>query len=269
MNNLDSIKIINGRYEYTFEEIGDLAGFDYPDTRITIEDMAGEQSAEYVASKFGRRRLSWRAILKEDKLDTLTDLQRAIKVGNLKTIKFNPYPRMELQAEVEIERYTNPYKNGRRIMLIEAVAPDWRFYSQIKEIIHIPKTIITGGLDIPADVPFDIYTTNNFGNTLQNKGDQETDPIFTLHGPGTRFTIRNEATDEEFIINYTIGENDVIVLDKKKGSVVLNGVHDIFSAKTGEMWDIAPGNNVITFNPIGSGDTTLLDIEWRAAYGGT
>ncbi|MFA9228762.1 MAG: hypothetical protein ACEQR7_10100, partial [Agathobacter rectalis] len=170
MNNLDSIQLINGNYNYTFEEIGDVTGFDYAETRLTIEDMAGDQSAEYVASKFGRRRLSWKAVLKEDKIDTITDLQRALKQGNLKTIKFNPYPRMELQADIEIDRFSMPYKNGRRIMLIEAIAPDWRFYSQIQEEIHIQKTIVSGGLDIPADIPFDIYAAINFGNNLQSRG---------------------------------------------------------------------------------------------------
>lgn len=268
MNNLDSIQLINGNYNYTFEEIGDVTGFDYAETRLTIEDMAGDQSAEYVASKFGRRRLSWKAVLKEDKIDTITDLQRALKQGNLKTIKFNPYPRMELQADIEIDRFSMPYKNGRRIMLIEAIAPDWRFYSQIQEEIHIQKTIVSGGLDIPADIPFDIYAAINFGNNLQSRGDQQTDPRFTIHGPGTRFTIRNEATGDEFVVDYAMTASDFMVLNKKTGSVILNGIHDVFFAKTGEMWSLQPGNNVITFNPINSGATTLLDIEWRAAYGG-
>ena len=268
MNNLEEIKLVNGIYEYTFKHISDVSGFDYSTTRLSIEDLAGDQSAEYITSKFGRRRLSWKSVLMEDKIDTIVDMQRALRQGNLKTIYFNPYPRMELQAEIEIDRFSMPYKNGRRVMLIEAIAPDWRFYSQIEGKFTLTPTVITGGMDIPAEVPFNIYNNVNFFNNLQNIGDQETDPTFIINGPGSRFPIRNNTTGEEFAIEYTLAEGDTVVISKKDGTVILNDIHDIFSSKVGEIWSLAPGSNVITFNPVSASDDTLLTIKWRPAFGG-
>lgn len=268
MNNLDQIKLVNGDYEYTFEHLSDVVGFDYSTTKLSIEDLAGDKSSEYITSKFGRRRLSWKSLLKEDKIDTIVDLQRALRQGNLKTIYFNPYERMELQADIEIDRFTMPYKNGRRIMMIEAIAPDWRFYSQLQEQFNLRKTIVTGGMSIPANVPFSISQTITYNNNLQNTGDQETDPVFKIQGPGTKFTLRNESTNEEFVIDYTIGSGDTITISKKDGTVYLNDIHDIFSSKTGEIWALRPGNNIIKFIPIGSDNATILTVYWRAAFGG-
>lgn len=267
MIQLETIRIINGDYYFDFEHIGSPVGFEYPKAKVTIEDLAGAKSAEYVASKFGSRSISWRSLLLEDRLDQVRTVQKCIRQGNLKTVKFCSCD-LELQTEVEILSFSMPPKTGRRPMLIEAVAPDWRLYSQIERTHTLSKTIVYGGMSIPTNIPLSLSMGSYFNNNVVSYGDQDTNPTFTIQGPGTKFIIRNNTTDKEFVITRTITADQYVKVYVNTGSVLLNDITNIYSSVTGELWALSPDSNVITFYPVGAGESTLLTINWRDAYGG-
>jgi len=245
---MNTFSITNGANTYTFTDIGSLVGFEYPDTRISIEDVAGDQSSVYVNGKAGNRPLSWQAVIhtKENR----RDLGKVARPGILKTLKFTTcdevgaLPALSLQAEIEINKIVMPYRNGRSVALIEAIAPDWRFYSQT---LHA-ETITTNGDD-----------------TVANAGNEVSDPIFTITGPATTITITNLSTGQSFVISSILALG-VVVVDTHSRTVTLDGV-STFSIFTGDFFKLLAGDNIIEFLVTsGSTGATALEVSYRDAY---
>lgn len=265
---MEYIKIISGTNEFRFDHIADPVGFEYPTTRTVFEDVGGEHSAEYITSKFGQRPLSFRSLLMEDRLDEFNDMQRCLTMGGLKTLKFSPRPYVDLQTEVEIVNFTSPFRFGRRPMLIEANAPDWRFYAQQAQEKTIYATVISGGMAIPATVPYAISSSGLLDNKVQSLGTEKTSPVFTIYGPGRQFIIENKRTGYSYTITYTLDADDYITVSTDKGGtlVMLNGLRSIYSSFIGNYFNLIPGLNEIIFFPVGGNTNTRMKIWWRDAF---
>ena len=265
---MEEIKIISGNNEFIFDNIGDPVGFEYPTTRTVFEDVGGEHSAEYITSKFGQRPLSFRSLLLEHRIDEYYDMQKCLAMGGLKTLKFSPRPYLDLQTEVEIVNFTSPYRHGRRPMLIEAKAADWRFYAQQAKEKTIYATVISGGMSIPATVPYAITSAGGLNNKVQNLGTERTPPVFTIYGPGNQFVVSNEQTGASFTITYTLDDNDYITVSTDKGGTVimLNNLRSIYSSFAGNYFNLIPGLNDIIFFPVGGSSNTRLKLWWRDAF---
>lgn len=269
---MENLILVNGSDQFIFENIGESPeGFEYPTIRTSIEDLAGDRSAAYVASKFGRRRLSWKALITGN-ATTVSVLRRNLsyisRPGSLKTLKFETCDGLDLQTYVEIEKIFMPYKIGARCeVLIEAVAPQWQFYSQTLHTFETAQTFITGGLAIPAAIPYDMSGTSNTNIVIENVGNYAADPIFTINGPGTLFTVQNQTTGESFVIDYTLTVGQTIVIDVNARTIILNGSTNIYSSMiSGDFWQVQPGDNVVTFNAANNTGDTLLTIAWRDSY---
>jgi hypothetical protein len=245
------IELINGDDSFIFENVGYMEGFEYSSVRPVVEDVSGPLSSIYITSKFGRRRLSWQSLIYDDVFaNRRLLLQAARQQGTIKTIEFATCDGLSLQAEIEIENIIMPYKNGRNVVFIEAIAPDWRFYSQ------------------------DLHENNsaNQSQVINNAGNEDTDPIFRIYGPFTSVTINNLNTSESFTIEFDeyteIGIGEYVEIDVKNRTVKLNDGTSIYSAFDGEFFRLVPGNNTLQFSPIGNDGNTLLRTIWRDAYNG-
>lgn len=249
-----------------------VEGFEYPTVNSAIEDISGMDGAVYVASKFGRRSLSWEGVLSSDILDSRRILTKTCRPGQLKTIAFETCDGLALQAEVEVTNIVMPYRLGRTKYMINAVAPDPRFYSQELVSVDISQTSIRGGaaiplLSIPMAIPQSALTDQELNSIVTNEGTQETDPVFTIYGPGTGFIVTNTTTGEEFTLSSTLIEGDYVTIDVAAGTVVLNGITNIYDEFAGDFIILAPGDNDFEFIVEADLDvTTLLNVEYRHAY---
>ena len=188
--------------------------------------------------------------------------------GTLKLIKFTTYDDLELQCEAEITKVIAPYTHSIHNYMIEAICPDWRFFSQTLKTYDTGETTVRGGMAIPARVPFDLQTGIN-SNNLFNYGNEISDPIFTITGPGTGFAIGNSSTDEEFRLDLTLIAGDEVVVDVVERTVLKNGVLNVFPNFSGDFWRLKAGNNNLRFViDSGSNVDTNLHIEYRDAYNG-
>lgn len=252
--------------------LNSFEGFEYPDVKLAINDVPGVIGATYVASGFGRRPLSFAgefvgANRFSDRRAMLAPMR---KNGSLKLVEFTTYDLLELQCEAEISKVSNPYNNSVHAFLVQLVAPDFRFYSQLLSTHTMAESQILGGTPIPTPVPIDFDGSGGSGGvTITNNGNEQTPVIFTIHGPGTGFTVRNDTLQQQFKINYTLVEGDEVVIDTKARTVMLNGSYNIYSALEGYFWELDPGNNLIYFvADSGADGHTLLDLDWRDAYNG-
>lgn len=263
MNSLTLTDIHNN--SFTFEKLK-LTGFEYPEVINVVEDVGGRNGAIYIASKFSKRRLSWEGILQEDVLANRREMQKVIAAGALKTLSFETCDGVEVQVDVEVERLTMPYYMGPTKYLIEAVAPDYRFFDQNVQTLSLTETGVTGGAQIPATIPMSLSSAAQQDNTIDNEGTTETPPTLIIYGPGSEFVIRNQTTGVDTIITYDLLEGQFIVVDVANRTVLLNGQTSIYTAFSGFMWFLQPGENIIGFTPTGEGVTTHVDIQWRNAY---
>lgn len=250
-------------------------GFEYADVRESIDDVAGPYGSTYITSKFGRRRISISGDLVSSDVFTLRQsLSKALRqTGIMKLVKFTTYDDLNLQCEAEVVKVTNPYTHKVHSFLIEMIAPDWRFYSQELMSQDVGQTLVVGGTSIPATIPMGFPVPSDpeteINNIINNMGNEVTDPVFTIHGPGTNFTIGNITTGEEFVLTTVLTNTDEVVIDVKARTIVKNGTDNLYTDFSGDFWSLIPGENELRFL-VDSGLTTEtnLNLSFRYAYSG-
>lgn len=252
---MKNLQIVNGNKSFTFYDnangtiLRSFDGFEYGEVRDVIEDVAGNNGALYVTSRFGRRRLSWSGDLVGSDVFTLRRqmLSAMRQQGQLKLLKFTTYDDLELQCEVEIVKILNPYTHKIHTYLIEAIAPDWRFYSQEEYTVEVDAE--------------DTQIVENLGNEV-------TPPIFRIHGAFEHATIQNLSTGEDIDIDYTLTAGSYIEINTRDNTVKLDDGTPIFSAFSGEFISLLPGENDIAFTVVSGDESTKLDVIYRDAYNG-
>jgi hypothetical protein len=250
-------------------------GFEFPDVRESIDDVAGAYGSVYITSKFGRRRVGITGDLVSDDVYTLRKNLLTVlrQTGVIKLIKFTTYDDMNLQFEAEVVNFKNPYTHMVHTFMIELIAPDWRFYSQEETTREILQSSVRGGSAIPTAIPMSfgspMTAETDLSNILINDGNEVTDPVFTITGPGTNFIVGNITTDKQFTFDAALSEGDEVVIDVKNRTVVLNGVSNSYPDIAGDFWSLEPGENEIRFF-VESGLTadTKLTVVYRDAYSG-
>lgn len=247
-------------------------GFDYPSVKSVVVDIPGKIGSAMVASSYGRRIFSWNGeLVASDVFAERRSMLSALRqTGEMKLIQFTTYDNLALQCEAEITKVDSPYNHKIQAFLIEAVAPDFRFYSQTLHTDSMAESQIEGGTPIPTPVPIDFDgSTASGGLEITNAGNEDAPISFIISGPGIGFTVRNDTTQKQFRINYTLVAGDEVVVDTKNRTVMLNGTYNIYSALEGYFWELVPGTNRIFFvADSGASDDTLLELEWRDAYNG-
>lgn len=253
----------------------DFDGFEYASVQESIDDVAGPYGSVYINSKFGTRRVAIKGdLLGADIFAKRRLLSKALRqTGVIKLVKFTTYDDLNLQFEAEVVKVINPYTHKIHTYLIEMIAPDWRFYSQDLHSQVVGQTITEGGTSIPASIPMSMPSPTSLSSTvtniITNEGNEITDPILTISGPGTNFTLRNETLEKQIVFTYVLSEGDVVVIDVKRRTAVLNGITNVYQYLAGDFWSLIPGENELRFY-VSSGLTvaTNLNVSYRDAYSG-
>ena len=247
----------------------EFSGFEYPSTNNSFQDLPSRLGAYYSASKFSTRRLSWQGDLVGASIFANRRLMLApMSQDELKLLKFTTYDDLQLQCEVAIDKMTFPYTNSVHTFLIEAIASDWRFYSQTLTEKIFGITDLLGGTSIPTSIPIDL---NNDGiaddNIVVNAGDEDTFPIITIKGAGSTFVVGNSANNQSFTLNVALEAGEEVVIDCKNRTVMF-GSTNLFDAFDGDFIMLESGDNTIAFSCTGDGVDTSIKFEYRSAYRG-
>lgn len=262
-----NIKLTNGTYSLTFTNIGKMEGFEYGTNKLVIEDLPGRVGAQYIYGLNSRRRLSWRSIANNH--TERSNIIKACQVGSLKKLEFEGCNGIPLQTYVEIDKLVMPYKKTRVPLLIEAVAPDYRFYSQTENTTTTGITTPNNGTVIPTVVPMSMSYAGTSLPVVTNAGNITAPVTFVINGPGTDFLIKNVTTGKQFNLTTTLLAGEYITIDTSIKTVIKGTNTNVFGLFSGDFWELVSGNNKIYFNVI-SGNTiaTTLEIKHRDTYGG-
>lgn len=267
------IEIIDGNQSFTWYDnsqntiLRSFSGFEYPTTRPVIEDIPARDGSLFVNSQFGRRRLSFQGdLLNPGVFARRRDAIRPLTQG-LKLLKFTTYDDLQLQTRVNIERVVMPYNHQVHSYLIEAVAPDYRFYTQAQTTANTGITSFGGGTPVPAAVPAPVGGATTTPLQVSNQGQVPTPAIYTIRGPGTNFVVTNTTTGHEFRLNLTLTSAEQVVIDTLNRTATKGANQNVFGSFEGDWMFLYPGTNRIQFNAgVGSDSQTRLTISFRSSY---
>lgn len=120
----------------------------------------------------------------------------------------------------------------------------------------------------------DPYPTVSSGRTLgdtviDQDGDVEAWPVWTITGPLEQLIAINHTTGERFTLTYSLGAGDEIVITtdpptvRGPGGEVLTGALDWPGAT---LWGLVPGENRITFTALGASAGTRIELTYVPRY---
>ena len=150
--------------------------------------------------------------------------------------------------------------------MVEAIASDYRFYSQTLNSQNTTVTEEEGGTPVKAAVPAPIGGGSSQNFSVVNGGTVITHPTFTIRGSGTNFLVQNITTGESFNLNLTLLNNETVVINTYNRTA-FKGTQNVFGSFDGDWMTLAKGTNIIVFNAqSGIGVNTRLTVEWRDAF---
>ncbi|MFG2970917.1 phage distal tail protein [Streptomyces sp. NPDC048288] len=106
--------------------------------------------------------------------------------------------------------------------------------------------------------------------TVDNDGDDDAFPVWTVTGPATAISLTNTTTGEVLVLTHTITVGDTIVIDtrERQQTAVLNGTTNLWGDLTdaSTMWALEPGINDLTLTVTGSTSNTRVRMTYQPRY---
>jgi hypothetical protein len=152
---------------------------------------------------------------------------------------------------------------------IQLVAPDVRVFSgdgsagfTYTDTTALPET--TGGLQLPAQVPFQIAATVTSGSVvIRNAGDARPPVKVLIQGPAVNPSIiADDGSRMSFAL--TVGTGQTLEVDLDRKTVKLNGVNRR-NALTG-AWIVPRAGTELKFNATTYNTTARMTVQWSDAW---
>lgn len=104
--------------------------------------------------------------------------------------------------------------------------------------------------------------------TVDNDGDDDAYPIWTITGPATSITLTNTTTGQGLVLTRTITGTDTIVIDtrERQQTALLNGVTNLWPNLAGDLWALEPDTSQLTLTVAGSTTNTLVHMAYQPRY---
>lgn len=138
---------------------------------------------------------------------------------------------------------------------------------------HVMRTFSTGasGSFFPVQFPVQVQDSQVLGaTTIDNPGDAESFPIWTIHGPATSAVISNNTTGLSFSVTASLGSSDVLVVDTRERvqMAVLNGSTNWWPnlSTTSDLWALEPGENAVSLALVGATSNTVVQVDYQPRY---
>lgn len=103
--------------------------------------------------------------------------------------------------------------------------------------------------------------------TIDNDGDAEAWPVWTIEGPGSNLVLTNATTGESLAIDYDFAAGEFLEIDTRPGhkSVTIDGVN-AFQFVTGALWPLAVDANNIDIGFNAADANTAVGLSYRRRW---
>lgn len=252
-----------------------ITGLDLPDVRTSSGNYAGRDGGYVGAQFFDPRDISIQGTVFADSAADLEtarqDLQNAVR-GKTVTMQIitnggNSYivycNLIDFEMPIPEDLFNAPFQ-------IQLVAPDPTIYDNATGTaltVNVPL-LISGGYVYPVVYPV-VYSPGSSPTTVTNSGTEAVYPIITLTGSATNPVITDQATNAFTSLNLTTGPSDVIQIDMRQRTILLNGGSVFASQGVGStFWSLVTGGNPIALTTSSGTDTVVGTVSWRSGYMG-
>lgn len=110
------------------------------------------------------------------------------------------------------------------------------------------------------------------GFSVENDGDVEAYPVWTIHGAGSAITLTNNTTGKSLALTgnggLTLGTNDTLTIDTKARTVLLNGATSEYSKLSfaSSLWTLAQGFNSISVSMTGTDTHSFIQCQYKRRW---
>lgn len=128
----------------------------------------------------------------------------------------------------------------------------------------------TGGTFFPI-LPLVVGDSQVLGEvTIDNDGDDNAFPVWTIDGPATSISLANNTTGQELVLTRTITGADTIVIDtrERRQTALLNDVTNLWPdlSDASELWPLQEGINDLDLTVSGSTGATSVRLSYQPRY---
>ncbi|QGZ53408.1 phage tail family protein (plasmid) [Streptomyces sp. QHH-9511] len=106
--------------------------------------------------------------------------------------------------------------------------------------------------------------------TVDNDGDDDAHPVWTITGPATAVSLTNLTTGEVLVLTHTLTLGDTVVLDtrERQQTALKNGATNLWGAlsDSSAMWALQPGINDLSLTVTGSTSATRVRMSYQPRY---
>ncbi|MFG3136134.1 phage distal tail protein [Streptomyces sp. NPDC048211] len=106
--------------------------------------------------------------------------------------------------------------------------------------------------------------------TVDNDGDDDAFPVWTITGPATAVTLTNETSGQTLVLTRTITGSDEIVIDtrERRQTALLNGVTNLWPnlSTDSSLWPLEVDTNQLSLTVAGSTSATQVSMTYQPRY---
>ncbi|MFZ3569283.1 phage distal tail protein [Streptomyces sp. BH034] len=157
---------------------------------------------------------------------------------------------------------------------VEFEASDPRRYELTERTVSANLPAPEPGLAFPLEWPLTFGAPGSTGAlSVSNSGDAATHPVIVFRGPVLRPALTNLATGDVLEYDLPLAAGDVLTVDTRAGTVVLNSTASRIYTATArsvpeQTFTLAPGTSDLTFRaaPGSSDPAASATVRYRPAY---
>jgi hypothetical protein len=242
---------------------------DLPELRTTDQDRPGEGMVP--GSDSARRRtLAMTLLLIVDTPDLLgakrTAVQRAFRIQSnteLPLLISNTNRQLYCRPRrLTIDRdFDACWRTTRAEVELEASDPWWYDASDTA----LDFTLGTPATFFPL-FPLRLSASEVFADaTVNNDGDVDAWPVWSVTGPGAGLVLRNLTTGKMLSLNRTLSAGEIVTIDTRPRlkTVTLQDGSNLFSLLSGSLWPLAVDVNAIRVEFTGATSASVVSLRYR------
>lgn len=105
---------------------------------------------------------------------------------------------------------------------------------------------------------------------INNPGDVDALPTWTITGPGSGIVLRNYTTGKNLYFNLTLNPGDKLIINTKKKSIQDANGNSLYSTLQKNvinyLWSLVPGNNSVRIEMNGATSDSKIRLEMQPRY---
>ncbi|MDQ0672934.1 hypothetical protein QFZ36_000495 [Pseudarthrobacter siccitolerans] len=278
---VDTLAILNA----TNYVLTDVDGLDAPPYRVTASENAGEDGGSVGAAFYGSRLVTLSGIVSATNAADYHQARRNLAyMCRIRKDSYG-YPTMTPFSFTTLDGVAYTFSGQIKGFKVETKRPTYgKFFISIvcPDPAIYGAAFTSGAVTRPSggtvSFPLTFDTTFEFGTgtggsaSIYNYGNADVWPIITLRGVGTSPYIYSASRGKNMKLNYTTTlSSDVIVIDMKNKTIVLNGTTNLLSYKDVDSDWFSVEAGVVTsvqFNTSASSDGMTMEVTGNVAYVG-